>query len=821
MIFRYILIFLIAFLPFGLNAQMVQITCILADSESHLPIQDAHLFFNNSSFGNVSNQEGRISLEIPQGLREDVVISHISYDPKIIQSASYRTLQKKDTIFLSPNGIQIEEIVIAKKRSKKWKKNLKKFTKAFLGNDKIASKCKILNPEVLRFDDRNDQFKTTAIDLIEIQNDHLGYRIYFLLDNLNIDKNGSIKYIGNANFIDISTSKNRKKITKNRITAFEKSPSHFFQHLIQDNLKKGKYNVTIAKYAQGTFNEVRQPEYNEMVYYDSTSQNYFVSFQEFLQIEHLGIKEYKNGKYGISAGQLESRRFNTREEGPTTKSFHPKSWLYKIMPQLIVDKYGNIKNQRAVQEYGYWAMQRMAHKLPLDYNIDFEDFGEFQLTTKTQNENTRGEQPNEQKEPSSLSHIQSILSGNNSTAMQTLSFMDSHWKDSFAPPLLDVLRIVGDSKIKQRILDLLSRRYQINNYYEGLQWLWEQEEIFDSLYAETKAEIYQLIDPKFSIYFKNRQSSATINMDEIVWGGVKQDGIPPLRNPSMIVATEATYLSDSDIVFGIAINGDQRAYPKRILAWHEFFVDTIGGRSIAGVYCTLCGTMIAYDMNHKGTFYDLGTSGFLYRSNKLMYDARTQSLWSTIEGRPVLGPLTCENITLQAYPTITTTWGEWKRQYPTTKVLSLDTGHSRNYNEGEAYKDYFATDKLMFPVPEVDRRLRNKDEVLIIRTDNFEEDPLAISIQYLREKPIVMGKIAGTSLVVISKKDDWVRVYEADTIQFESYQNNRLIDQDGNYWTVQAAYLQGPDGRQLKRISSHRSFWFAWYNAYPTTRLLH
>ena len=106
-------------------------------------------------------------------------------------------------------------------------------------------------------------------------------------------------------------------------------------------------------------------------------------------------------------------------------------------------------------------------------------------------------------------------------------------------------------------------------------------------------------------------------------------GIPLLRNPTMIKASQASYLDDNDIVFGIEMNGDVCAYPKRILAWHDMFTDTIGGVDITGVYCTLCCMVIPFRSQHKGVKHVLGTSGFLYRSNKLMYDKATQSLWST------------------------------------------------------------------------------------------------------------------------------------------------------------------------------------------------
>lgn len=220
---------------------------------------------------------------------------------------------------------------------------------------------------------------------------------------------------------------------------------------------------------------------------------------------------------------------------------------------------------------------------------------------------------------------------------------------------------------------------------------------------------------------------ATIRLDEIRWGGVARDGIPPLKNPKMLEAPEATYLADGDVVFGIEINGDARAYPKRIMAWHEMVKDIVGGESVNGVYCTLCGAMILYRTIHQGVDYEFGTSGFLYRSNKLMYDHATKSLWSTFEGKPVVGPLVGQGIQLESLPIVTTTWGSWKARHPKTKVLSLETGHVRNYGEGVAYGDYFSTDELRFTVPKLDPRLKNKDEVLALQFPTSPDKKLAIA----------------------------------------------------------------------------------------------
>ena len=114
-------------------------------------------------------------------------------------------------------------------------------------------------------------------------------------------------------------------------------------------------------------------------------------------------------------------------------------------------------------------------------------------------------------------------------------------------------------------------------------WLWSQEYEPHPQYALFKSAMYATQDKRFTEYFQETDN-ARIRLDEILWGGVARDGIPPLKNPKMIPAKDADYLDDSNEVFGVIRNGDARCYPKRILAWHEMFKDTIAGESVCGVY---------------------------------------------------------------------------------------------------------------------------------------------------------------------------------------------------------------------------------------------
>ena len=169
-------------------------------------------------------------------------------------------------------------------------------------------------------------------------------------------------------------------------------------------------------------------------------------------------------------------------------------------------------------------------------------------------------------------------------------------------------------------------------------WVWSLPYEPHSAYGEFKGVLYSQLDPRFVEFFRPPVESL-IRLDEIQWGGVGVNGIPPLDHPEFIAASEASYLDDDDIVFGIYVDGEARAYPKRILAWHELALDALGGRELTIVYCTLCGTVIPFESLVGDSERKFGTSGFLYQSNKLMFDDETKSLWSSLTGTPVVGPL--------------------------------------------------------------------------------------------------------------------------------------------------------------------------------------
>ncbi len=407
-----------------------------------------------------------------------------------------------------------------------------------------------------------------------------------------------------------------------------------------------------------------------------------------------------------------------------------------------------------------------------------------------------------------------------------LEALDREWQDGYVPALVEYVSLAQSPALARRAIGLLQKRtgqdlgYDLNAWFA---WAWTRDARLPGYYADFKSALYARIDPRFGGYFA-ADRAASIRLDEVRWGGVVQDGIPPLRQPAMVAAGEADYLDDDNVVFGLEVNGDARAYPQRILAWHEMFTDTVGGVPVAGVYCTLCGSMILYESSVDGVRYELGTSGFLFRSNKLMYDRATQSLWNTLWGTPVIGRLVGEGIRLPRRSVVTTTWGEWRRRHPTTTVLSIDTGYRRDYGEGVAYRDYFATDELMFNTSQTDRRLPNKAEVLGLVFGDGDARPLAIAAVYAREHPLLHERVGESELVVLTDRSGAMRVYGTGGRRFEAWDgDSRLTDAEGRAWTLHEDRLQldTVDAVSLPRLPSHSAFWFGWYGAYTNTRLLH
>lgn len=270
-----------------------------------------------------------------------------------------------------------------------------------------------------------------------------------------------------------------------------------------------------------------------------------------------------------------------------------------------------------------------------------------------------------------------------------------------------------------------------------------------------------------------------IPLDQIVSGGPGKDGIPAILTPLFVRAPQATFLADEGRVLGLSRGTDAKAYPVKILNWHEIVNDTIGNQPVVITYCPLCGTGLGFEAVLRGRAYTFGVSGLLYQSDLLMYDHQTESLWSQIAMTAVTGPMTGTKLTPLFLEH--TTWGEWRRSHPDTLILSTQTGHLRDYDR-DPYLGYAQRPDLMFAVTHTDRRYHPKEWVLGVE---------------------VNGAFKAYPFTELKKAD----------IPLQDLINGRPIRIHFNARALSASVTDS-DGRPLPSVMA---FWFAWAAFHPDT----
>ncbi|MEM6492110.1 MAG: DUF3179 domain-containing (seleno)protein, partial [Pseudomonadota bacterium] len=247
-------------------------------------------------------------------------------------------------------------------------------------------------------------------------------------------------------------------------------------------------------------------------------------------------------------------------------------------------------------------------------------------------------------------------------------------------------------------------------------------------YLESKREIFLNYVPDWDPLFVE----GDIDWRLVSWGGVLMDArpydrtdarcrdcIPAVDNPEVSSAEDATWLKDEDVVFGVTINGESRAYPRRIMEVREMVNDTLGGRDLGIPYCTLCGAAQAFftdDVPDGVARPVLRTSGLLSRSNKVMFDVETFSVFDTFLGKAVTGPLAEKGVQLKQATVVTTDWGSWRRAHPDTTVLIEAHALGRDFD----FRSGRDANGPIFPVGDVDPRLPVQEDVIGVITASGE-----------------------------------------------------------------------------------------------------
>ncbi len=277
----------------------------------------------------------------------------------------------------------------------------------------------------------------------------------------------------------------------------------------------------------------------------------------------------------------------------------------------------------------------------------------------------------------------------------------------------------------------------------------------------------------------------SVPLDEILSGGPPKDGIPPIDQPKFVSVQEASkQLSDAEPGLALEIDNVSRFYPFQILVWHEIVNDSINGKRVLVTYCPLCLSGIVFDPAVKGERVEFGTSGKLWNSNLVMYDRKTNSLWSQILGEAIVGEMTGTKLAVLSSDQVR--FGEWKRLHPNGQVLSRDTGATRFYGQ-DPYGNYYTTPGTFFPVGKEDGRLGEKEFVLGIVINGKAKAYWPPAIKKART---VEDNFEGKTIVARYEKEiDAVRLFE-----------------------------KKPDGT-LERINPFSAFWFSWAAAHPDTEL--
>lgn len=235
-------------------------------------------------------------------------------------------------------------------------------------------------------------------------------------------------------------------------------------------------------------------------------------------------------------------------------------------------------------------------------------------------------------------------------------------------------------------------------------------------YVEFKHDLYRRVHPPWEPFL---DPDADLDWRVVVWGGVGRDGIPALTDPPTQPAADAAWVQPDDVVFGVILGGEARAYPRRVLEVHELVNDRLGGQRFALPYCTLCGAAVGYATGGVAgqEWVEMRTSGLLQRANKLMYDTATESLFDQLRGVGVSGPL--RGLQLEQLPVVTTTWAEWQAAQPDTTVLRRPS-EAGDLPGGDVYDGTFLggrdDDGPVFPVGEPDDRLPAGEPVLGVAT---------------------------------------------------------------------------------------------------------
>ncbi|HXF97572.1 MAG TPA: DUF3179 domain-containing protein [Gaiellaceae bacterium] len=290
--------------------------------------------------------------------------------------------------------------------------------------------------------------------------------------------------------------------------------------------------------------------------------------------------------------------------------------------------------------------------------------------------------------------------------------------------------------------------------------------------------------------WKTDFSKRLVPLEEFQAGGPPKDGIPAIDNPRYRYARDVDYLEDREPVILVRVGDDARAYPLRILVWHEIVNARFGNLPVAVTFCPLCNTAIVFDRRVDRRTLSFGTTGMLRDSDLVMYDRQTESWWQQFGGQALVGRLAGKK--LRQLPARIVAWEEFRRAHPDGLVLDIFTGFSRNYG-ANPYPGYDSIDSSpLFPVRNADDdRLPAKERVVYVEVDDH---AFAVPYPALAEKRRIEIDVDGKRLVVTWRRgvasalDDVVLARGRDVGAANVLVDGRPVPFTEPFWFTVAAF---------------------------------
>ncbi len=655
------------------SAQCQLLSGTISDASTGEKLPGANIYIANTNIGCTSNVSGKFLLDCENFNEFLLIVSFIgyhTYSKKVDLNASDSL-----AISLTPKTSILDEVTIETTLDKAWKRDFRKFKKAFLGNSTNARNCEILNPWVLEFSKKGTALMASAKDVLKIKNNGLGYITYYLLDDFSLDVE-SLSFGGKSHFTELDTSSSlvRNRWQNNRNKAYLGSKSHFFRSLVANQLEDEGFEIYEVKQVGSRFLTTKRLNSKSILIVDDEG-NHFVKFNNFLKVVYLNasapnaylndrmfvLEDATSENLSIQKGKFIRNNLNN-SIGSSNENVSQSSLLYLRADKIELDENGNLKDHLYLNEFGYWAWLRVGDLMPSNY----------------------------------------VPANNNLKPDINFQTSETATKNGFL----------------------------LNN----------------------------LIIPE----------------KDILSGGVRKDGIPALNNPGFVSPEAAKFLKPSDKVISVSTKEGTKAYPIKILNYHEL----VNVDDYLVTYCPLCASGLVFKNKIDDDKLEFGVSGLLYNSDVLMYDKKTESLWSQLLMKSVSGHYS--GVNLEIIPSTVMNWSAWKEQHADGLVLSDKTGFDRDYNKNP-YEDYDSNPSTIYPLSSKNNILPDKTKIYGIAIDG---EYRAYPVDLLNELVFVEDEIGSTAINI--KHDR-----KANT----TYATDGL----GNI------------------INGTTMYWFAWYAFHPTT----